>query len=108
MGARPSPASQGHPPRLSAALQSRGHSNNVHLLRFKVADAGVWQRPIVIYTFREHRHRCAAGTEALLIIGPEILSNPPDSTTQIVFTASAWAINLGVAEYVIHRTPGRA
>lgn len=45
----------------------------------------------------------AAGIEALLIIGPEVSSNPPDSTAQIVFTASAWVINLGVAEYVIHR-----
>ena len=50
----------------------------------------------------------AAGTEALLIIGPEILSNPPDSTAQIVYTASAWVINLGVAEYVIHRRARRA
>jgi len=45
----------------------------------------------------------AAGTEALLIIGPEVLSKSPDGTGQIVFTASAWLANLIVAEYVIYR-----
>jgi len=49
----------------------------------------------------------AAGTEALLIIGPEILSSPPTITTQSAITAAAWVINLTVAEYVIHRR-GRA
>jgi uncharacterized membrane protein len=45
----------------------------------------------------------AAGTEALIIIGPEILSSPPNITTQGVITAAAWVINLTVAEYVIRR-----
>ncbi|MCG2623153.1 DUF2306 domain-containing protein [Arthrobacter sp. I2-34] len=52
---------------------------------------------------RSYAIGAAAGTEALLIIGPEILFNPPDSTAQVVFTGAAWVINLAVAEYVIHR-----
>lgn len=48
---------------------------------------------------RQKRSPC---TEALLIIGPEILSNPPDHTAQVLFTGAAWVINLAVAEYVIH------
>ncbi len=45
----------------------------------------------------------AAGTEALIMIGPEILSGPPDIETQSVLKGAAWVINLTVAEYVIHR-----
>ncbi|WP_157157613.1 MULTISPECIES: DUF2306 domain-containing protein [unclassified Diaminobutyricimonas] len=52
---------------------------------------------------RSYAIGAAAGTEALLIIGPEILDSPPDSAGQVVFTSAAWIINLAVAEYVIRR-----
>ncbi|WP_243844424.1 DUF2306 domain-containing protein [Salinibacterium sp. ZJ454] len=52
---------------------------------------------------RSYAIGAAAGTEALLIIGPEILASPPDSTGQVLFTGAAWVINLVVAEYVIRR-----
>ncbi len=52
---------------------------------------------------RSYAIGAAAGTEALLIIGPEIFSNPPDSTAQVAFTGAAWVINIAVAQYIIHR-----
>ncbi|WP_230977253.1 DUF2306 domain-containing protein [Georgenia yuyongxinii] len=45
----------------------------------------------------------AAGTEALIIIGPEILARPPETTFQAAITGAAWVINLAVAEYAIRR-----
>jgi len=45
----------------------------------------------------------AAGTEALIIIGPEILAGPPDIRFQALITGAAAVINVAVAEYVIHR-----
>ncbi|MFD1507040.1 DUF2306 domain-containing protein [Georgenia yuyongxinii] len=45
----------------------------------------------------------AAGTEALIIIGPEILARPPNTTFQAAITVAAWIINVAVAEHVIHR-----
>lgn len=45
----------------------------------------------------------AAGTQALILIIPELLSTPPDVTTRAVLMGAAWLINLAVAEYVIHR-----
>jgi uncharacterized membrane protein len=52
---------------------------------------------------RSYAIGAAAGTEALLIIGPEILSNPPDGAAQVLFTGAAWVINLAAAGYVIRR-----
>ena len=45
----------------------------------------------------------AAGTQALILIGPELLTGPPDVTTRAVLMGAAWLINLAVAEYVIRR-----
>lgn len=45
----------------------------------------------------------AAGTEALLVVGPELLSGSPSGAAQVVSTAGAWAINLAAAEYIIRR-----
>lgn len=48
-----------------------------------------------------------AGTQALILIVPELLSSPPDVTTRGVLLGAAWAVNLAVAEYVIHRRAQR-
>ncbi|UNK46105.1 DUF2306 domain-containing protein [Arthrobacter sulfonylureivorans] len=45
----------------------------------------------------------AAGTEALIIIGPEILAGQPGIRFQVLITGAAAVINVTVAEYVIHR-----
>jgi hypothetical protein len=45
----------------------------------------------------------AAGAQALVLIFPEVISGPPDVTTRGVLMASAWVINLAVAEYFIRR-----
>ncbi len=44
-----------------------------------------------------------AGTQAVILIGPELLSASPDVTTRAVLMGAAWLINLAVAEYVIRR-----
>lgn len=49
----------------------------------------------------------AAGTQALILIVPELLSAPPDVTTRAVLMGAAWLINLAVAEYVIRRRSAR-
>jgi hypothetical protein len=45
----------------------------------------------------------AAGTQALILIIPELLTGPPDVTTRAVLMGAAWIINLSVAEYAIRR-----
>lgn len=45
----------------------------------------------------------AAGTQALILIIPELVTGPPEVTTRAVLMGAAWVINLAVAEYVIHR-----
>lgn len=45
----------------------------------------------------------AAGTQALILIVPELLATPPDVTTRAVLMGAAWMINLAVAEYAIRR-----
>ncbi|WP_309108760.1 DUF2306 domain-containing protein [Arthrobacter sp.] len=45
----------------------------------------------------------AAGTQALILIIPELVTGPPDVTTRAVLMGAAWVINLAVAEYVIQR-----
>ena len=49
----------------------------------------------------------AAGTQALILIVPELLSAPPDVTTRAVLMGAAWLINLAGAEYVIRRRSAR-
>ncbi|HYI32989.1 MAG TPA: DUF2306 domain-containing protein [Glaciibacter sp.] len=49
-----------------------------------------------------------AGTQALILILPEVLSSPPDVTTRGVLLGAGWLINLAVAEYVIHRRAKRS
>jgi cytochrome bd-type quinol oxidase subunit 2 len=44
-----------------------------------------------------------AGTQALILIVPELLSSPPDMTTRALLMGAAWVINLAVAEYFIRR-----
>ncbi|MGX1162932.1 putative membrane protein DUF2306 [Arthrobacter sp. SLBN-100] len=44
-----------------------------------------------------------AGTQALILIVPELLSSPPDVTTRAVLMGAAWVINLAVVEYFIRR-----
>jgi uncharacterized membrane protein len=44
-----------------------------------------------------------AGTQALILIVPELLASPPDVTTRAVLMGAAWVINLAVAEYWIRR-----
>ncbi|MDQ0820992.1 hypothetical protein QFZ79_003364 [Arthrobacter sp. V4I6] len=44
-----------------------------------------------------------AGTQALILIIPELLSSPPDVTSRAVLMGAAWMINLAVAEYLIRR-----
>jgi hypothetical protein len=42
-----------------------------------------------------------AGTQALILIVPELLSSPPGTTTRALLMGAAWVINLAVAEYCI-------
>jgi uncharacterized membrane protein len=60
------------------------------------AEHGAWMT-------RAYAIGVAAGTQALILIIPELLSAPPDVTTRAVLMGAAWLINLAVAEYVIHR-----
>lgn len=45
----------------------------------------------------------AAGTQALILIVPELLASPPNVTTRALLMGAAWVINLAVAEYCIRR-----
>lgn len=44
-----------------------------------------------------------AGTQALILIGPELVSSPPDVTTRAILMGAGWALNLAVAEYFTRR-----
>lgn len=44
-----------------------------------------------------------AGTQALILIVPELLSSPPGTTMRALLMGAAWVINLAVAEYCIRR-----
>ena len=44
-----------------------------------------------------------AGTQAVILIMPELLASRPDVTTRAVLMGAAWVINLAVAEYHIRR-----
>jgi uncharacterized membrane protein YozB (DUF420 family) len=45
----------------------------------------------------------AAGTQAVILVIPELLTGPPDVKTRALLMGAAWLINLAVAEYVIRR-----
>lgn len=49
-----------------------------------------------------------AGTQALILIVPELLASPPDVTTRAVLMGAGWVINLAVAEYLINRNSSQA
>jgi cytochrome bd-type quinol oxidase subunit 2 len=42
-----------------------------------------------------------AGTQALILIVPELLSSPPGTTMRALLMGAAWVINLAAAEYCI-------
>jgi hypothetical protein len=63
---------------------------------------------------REYRHHgawmtrayaigVAAGTQALIMVGPQLATGGLDAPTKAVLMTAAWVINLGVAEAVIRR-----
>ncbi|WP_127125220.1 DUF2306 domain-containing protein [Georgenia sp. SYP-B2076] len=65
-----------------------------------------WRRDLVrhgAWMTRAYAIGAAAGTEALLIIGPELLSTPLNLEAQGVITGTACVINLALAEHVIRR-----
>jgi hypothetical protein len=45
----------------------------------------------------------AAGTQALILIIPELLTGPSDVTTRALLMGAAWVVNLAVAEFFIRR-----
>ncbi|WP_458115980.1 DUF2306 domain-containing protein [Arthrobacter sp. D2-10] len=59
----------------------------------------------VAWTTRAYAIGVTAGTEALIVIGREILTSLPDTRAQSMVTGAAWIINIAVAEYVIRRGP---
>jgi signal transduction histidine kinase len=71
------------------------------LRRRNFAQHGAWMT-------RAYAIALGAGTQALILIIPELLSSRPDVTTRGVLMGAAWVINLAVAEYVIHRRAQRS
>ncbi|WP_247826221.1 DUF2306 domain-containing protein [Arthrobacter antioxidans] len=49
-----------------------------------------------------------AGTQALILIVPELLGSPPGVTLRALLMGAGWMINLGVAEVVIRRRDGQS
>lgn len=68
------------------------------VLRRDFARHGAWMS-------RAYAIGLGAGTQALILIVPELLSSPPDVTGRAVLMGAAWVINLAVAEYFIRRRP---
>ena len=66
------------------------------ILRRDFARHGAWMS-------RAYAIALGAGTQALILIVPELLSSPPDVTMRAVLMGAAWVINLAVAEYYIRR-----
>ncbi len=66
------------------------------VIRRDFAGHGAWMT-------RAYAIALGAGTQALILIVPEVLSSPPDVTTRAVLMGGAWAINLAVAEYFIRK-----
>ena len=44
-----------------------------------------------------------AGTQALILILPELLASPPGVTVRALLMGAGWVVNLAVAEVVIRR-----
>ncbi|WP_083706219.1 DUF2306 domain-containing protein [Arthrobacter sp. QXT-31] len=70
------------------------------LCRRDFAQHGAWMT-------RAYAIGIAAGTQALILIIPELLTGPPDVTTRALLMGAAWLINLTVAEYVVRRRTRR-
>ncbi|MHA7207802.1 DUF2306 domain-containing protein [Arthrobacter sp. MDT1-65] len=66
------------------------------VLRRDIAAHGAWMT-------RAYAIGLGAGTQALILIGPELLSSPPDTTLRAVLMGAGWTINLAVAEVLIRR-----
>ncbi|PNI08347.1 hypothetical protein CXX84_10450 [Arthrobacter sp. AFG7.2] len=70
------------------------------VMRRDFASHGAWMT-------RAYAIGLGAGTQALILIVPELLASPPDVTTRAVLMGAAWVINLGVAEYLLRKRSGR-
>ncbi|WP_104179789.1 DUF2306 domain-containing protein [Arthrobacter sp. B0490] len=66
------------------------------VLRRNIAAHGAWMT-------RAYAIGLGAGTQALILIGPELLSSPPDTTLRAILMGAGWSINLLVAEVLIRR-----
>lgn len=66
------------------------------IIRRNFAAHGAWMT-------RAYAIALGAGTQALILIVPEVLSSPPDVTTRALLMGAAWVINLAVAEYFIRK-----
>lgn len=69
------------------------------IVRRDFARHGAWMS-------RAYAIALGAGTQALILIVPELLSSPPDVTTRAILMGAAWVINLAVAEYHIRKRHG--
>lgn len=61
---------------------------------------GAWMK-------RAYAIALGAGSQAILLAIPELISGPPDVTTRALLMGAAWIINLAVAEYTIQRRQHR-
>jgi uncharacterized membrane protein len=68
----------------------------VAIVRRNFTQHGAWMT-------RAYAIALGAGTQALILIVPELLASPPDVTMRAVLMGAAWMINLAVAEYCIRR-----
>ncbi|WP_426226664.1 DUF2306 domain-containing protein [Pseudarthrobacter sp. DSP2-3-2b1] len=66
------------------------------IVRRDFARHGAWMS-------RAYAIALGAGTQALILIVPELLLSPPDVTGRAILMGAAWVINLAVAEYFIRR-----
>ncbi|MHA7238639.1 DUF2306 domain-containing protein [Arthrobacter sp. TMS1-12-1] len=66
------------------------------VLRGDIGAHGAWMT-------RAYAIGAGAGTQALILIVPELLGSPPGVTPRALLMGAGWAINLGVAEVVIRR-----
>ncbi|WP_323959385.1 DUF2306 domain-containing protein [Arthrobacter sp. JZ12] len=66
------------------------------IIRRDFSSHGAWMT-------RAYATGLGAGTQALILIGPELVSSPPDVTTRALLMGAGWALNLSVAEYFIRR-----
>ncbi len=66
------------------------------VLHGDIAAHGAWMT-------RAYALGLGAGTQALILIVPELLSTPPGPTLRAALMGAGWVINLAVAEFVIRR-----